>query len=66
MSSRENKNPYIYIQRGAFAYGIFDTMLSFIHSTVALSIFVWTSLAIVEEETVYYSSIRRRKLTNIK
>lgn len=45
---------YIYIQRAAFSYGTFDVMLSFIHSTAALSIFVWISLAIVGEETVYY------------
>jgi uncharacterized membrane protein YfcA len=45
---------YIYIHRGAFSYGTFDIMLSFIHSTAALSIFVWMSLAIVGEEKVYY------------
>ena len=44
---------YIYILRGSFSYGSFDVMLSFIHSTAALSIFVWISLAVVGEERVY-------------
>ncbi|MBK1809898.1 hypothetical protein JHL18_04490 [Clostridium sp. YIM B02505] len=51
----------IYIQTGAFTYGTFDMMLSFIHSTAALSIFMWISLAVVGEETVYYSDKKTRK-----
>ena len=43
---------YIYIQRGAFSYGSFDMLMSFIHSIAALSIFVWVSLAVVGEERV--------------
>jgi hypothetical protein len=45
---------YVYISKGAFTYGTFDMMLSFIHSTSALSIFVWMCLAIVGEDKVYY------------
>jgi hypothetical protein len=52
---------YIYIQRGAFSYGSFDMILSFIHSIAALSIFVWMSLAVVGEERVYFGNkIRER------
>lgn len=52
---------YIYILRGAFTYGSFDVMLSFIHSTAALSIFVWVSLAVVGEEKVYSRSRLRER-----
>jgi len=52
---------YIYIQRGAFSYGSFDMLMSFIHSIAALSIFVWVSLAVVGEERVYNKNkIRER------
>jgi hypothetical protein len=44
---------YIYILRGAFTYGTFNVTLSLIHSIAALSIFVWLSLSIIGEETVY-------------
>ncbi len=44
---------YIYIQTGALKYGSFDMILSFIHNTAALSMFVWLSLYIVGEDKVY-------------
>jgi hypothetical protein len=47
---------YTYSQLGAFSYGSFDLMLSFIHSVAALSIFTWASLAIVGEEKIYHSN----------
>lgn len=44
---------YIYIRLGAFSYGSFDMILSFIHSIAALSIFVWLSLLVASEKKVY-------------
>lgn len=56
---------YIYIQLGAFSYGSFDVMLSFIHSVAALSIFTWTSLVIVGEEKVYNSDLKKSRMFHL-
>lgn len=52
---------YIYIRLGAFSYGSFDAMLSFIHSVAALSVFVWTSLVVIGEEKVYGGNRKKRR-----
>lgn len=50
---------YIYIKLGAFAYGRFDVIISFIHSLAVFSILIWVALAIVGPEKVY-TGIRSR------
>lgn len=55
----------IYIQRGTFLYGSFNSVLNFIHHIAALSIFLWLSLAIIGEQKVYKGNKSRIRFRHI-
>lgn len=55
----------IYARLDAFEYGRFDSVISFIHSLAAFSIFIWVASAVIGEARIYNgikSRFQARKL----